>query len=240
MQRHFHTIAVDRESLAALGAVADAPLLVFGNHPSWWDPLVAHFVCRQCLGGRQFYAPIDASALERYRVFARLGFFGVELNHRRGAAEFLRTSLAILSQPRGSLWLTPEGRFADVRDVSAEFQPGIAHLCTRMPSNVVVLPMAVEYVFWDERLPECLLRFGQPIRCGEFSELDKTAWQAKLFAALRETQASLATASIARNPEPFEPLLSGKRGAGVYDHFRRLRHFFEGSRFRAEHGEKFN
>lgn len=240
MQRHFHTIAADRESLAGLSAIGDAPLLVFGNHPSWWDPLVAHFLCRRCFAGRQFYAPIDASALKRYRVFGRLGFFGVDLNHRRGAAEFLQTSLAILSHPGGSLWLTPEGRFADARDASAELQPGLAHLCTRMPNDAVVLPMAVEYVFWDERLPECLLRFGEPLRCGEWADLDKPAWHAKLSAALRENQAKLTAASIARNPEPFEALLSGKRGAGVYDRFRRLRHLVEGTRFRAEHGEKFN
>ncbi len=201
---------------------------------------MAHYVCRHYFEGRQFYAPIDAAALEQYRVFAKLGFFGVDLKHRRGASTFLRTSLAILRSPGGSLWLTPEGRFADARDTSARFQPGIAHLCTRLPNHAVVLPMAVEYVFWEERLPECLIRFGEPIHCGQFGNLDKAGWQGKLFAALRETQGQLAAASIARDPQPFEPLLSGKKGTGLYDIFRRSRQALRGARFRAEHGEKFN
>lgn len=241
LRRHFHTIAVDRQSAIAASSIGDAPLVVFGNHPSWWDPLLAHFACRRCFAGRQFYAPIAAVALERYRVFSKLGFFGVDLDQRRGAAEFLHTSLAIMNRPGTSLWLTPEGRFTDARDREAQFAPGLAHLCVRMPRGGIALPMALELVFWEERLPECLVRFGTPIRCDEFPELDKAAWQQKLSDALHETQDALADSVIARDPDPFEPLLSGGRGTGsIYDLFRRARSLLKGRSFHAAHGDKFN
>ena len=73
LKRHFHTIAIDRDSRSSLIVDDDQPLIVYGNHPSWWDPLIAHFLNRSLFPNRQFYAPIDADALEQYKVFANLG-----------------------------------------------------------------------------------------------------------------------------------------------------------------------
>ncbi|XZE52853.1 lysophospholipid acyltransferase family protein [Planctomycetaceae bacterium SH139] len=241
LKRHFHTVAVHSESSDLLSEIGPGPLIVFGNHPSWWDPLIAHFLCRRVFAPRQFYAPIDAAALEQYQVFRKLGFFGIELNSKRGAAEFLKISTTILQAPRTSLWLTPEGRFADSRDRDATLMPGLSHLCSRMPAGGMAVAMALEYVFWEERLPECLVRFGPVIHCDQHADLDKPAWHALLTDSLRGTQDLLATDSVARSSAPFTPLLSGKRGAGSsYDSFRRLRATLTGGRFRAEHGRKFH
>ena len=200
-----------------------------------------HLVCRQIFPKRQFYAPIDAQALAKYQVFKKLGFYGVDLSGTRGAAEFLRTSMSILTAPNTSLWITPEGRFADCRDHSAELMPGLAHLATKLTENGVLIPMALEYTFWDERLPECLVKLGEPIAIADHPNEDKTVWKRLLIEKLRNTQCELADQAIARSPEPFESLLRGARGAGgFYDGFRRARSLFSGRRFEPEHGKKFN
>ncbi len=168
LRKHFHTVAISKAgwqpgSFSAGKAMsADEPLIVYGNHPAWWDPLIAHFVNRHCFAPRQFYAPIDASALKKYRVFAKLGFYGIDLSTFSGAAEFLKQSQAILAAPRTAIWLTPEGRFVDCRDHSAELMPGLSHLCSKMKAGRVVA-MALEYTFMQERKPECLFRFSEPI-----------------------------------------------------------------------------
>lgn len=241
LRRHFHTIAVERESLAALGKLSDGPLIVYGNHPSWWDPLIAHFLCRNCFRGRQFYAPIDADALAKYQVFSKLGFYGIDLQSNRGAAEFLKTSVSILQAPGASLWVTPEGKFSDSRDYKNPLMPGLAHLCTKMDENGCAIPMALEYVFWEERLPECLIRFGSPIQRSQYRNEDKSGWNSVLESGLRENQRQLAELVIQRSSEPFEAVLSGARGAGgFYDSFRRFRSLIGGRQFHAEHGRKFN
>ena len=38
-------------------------------------------------------------------------------------------------------------------------RPGLAHLARRVPGATIV-PLALEYPFWDERTPEALCRFG--------------------------------------------------------------------------------
>ncbi len=241
LRRHFHTIAVHADSNSNLSLAQPGPVIVFANHPSWWDPLIAHYLCRNCFSHHMFYAPIDARALQQYAVFKKLGFYGIDLTSQKGAADFLRTSMAILSEPFCSLWITPEGRFADCRDYQAELMPGLAHLCSRTPHPGFAIPLALEYVFWDERLPECFVRFGAPLPCGPQEPRDKLLWKETLAAALRENQTCLANAVIARDPAAFEPILSGKRGAGgFYDSLRRLRSLVTRSEFHSEHGSKFN
>ncbi|TWT51173.1 hypothetical protein Pla22_39500 [Rubripirellula amarantea] len=220
-----------------VGAVE--PVIVFGNHPGWWDPLIAHFLNQQLLGGRQFYAPIDASALENYRVFARLGFYGVDLNRTSGAAAFLKYSNKILDQGRAALWITPEGRFSDARDHSAELMPGLAHLCHRRRTGYAIA-MAMEYVFWDERLPVCLVRFGSPISLGQHDQWSKSDWSIQLTKQLRDNQKELAALAIRRDSSHFENLLKGRKGAGgVYDFFRRTKSWITRTEFQSQHGKQF-
>lgn len=153
--------------------VGDDPLIIYGNHPSWWDPLIAHYLNLKLLSPRQFYAPIDAAALAKYAVFAKLGFYGVNLASHSGAAAFLKQSMSILEHPQTSLWLTPEGRFCDCRDHTAPLMPGLSHLCAKLRRGLVV-PMAIEYLFWEERLPECLVYFGTPLDVADFAGRDST------------------------------------------------------------------
>ncbi|WP_283431568.1 lysophospholipid acyltransferase family protein [Neorhodopirellula lusitana] len=242
LKRHFHAIAIDRSSLQSLQRCQkdpDVPMIVYCNHPSWWDPLMAHFINHRILAPRQLYAPIDATALEQYKVFKKLGFFGVEMNSTRGAASFLKTTKTIFERPNSALWLTPEGRFADVRDNTAELMPGLPHVCSKMKTGFV-LPMSLEYVFWEERLPECLIRFGEVVSLAEHTPQTKHQWADELSQRLRGTQAALAELVKARSAEPFENLLQGKQGAsGVYDWSRRCKSWITGQPFQAAHGNQF-
>ena len=88
LARNFHAVRLSRTGRPA--PVPDVPLIVVLNHPSWWDPLVG-LVLTELFPDRAHYAPMDAHALLRYRIFERLGVFGIEPATSRGAREFLRT-----------------------------------------------------------------------------------------------------------------------------------------------------
>ncbi len=242
LKRHFYAIAVERvgaQTWEGMEQDENIPVIVYCNHPSWWDPMIAHFINKRLMSPRQLYAPIEASALEKYKVLARLGFFGVDLTSNRGAADFLNTTAALLSRRATALWLTPEGRFADARDHEAQLMPGLAHLCSKLDRGFV-LPLALEYVFWDERLPVCLLRLGSVVSLDEHPSQAKAQWADELALRLRENQAQLAALAIAREAEAFENLLPGQQGAsGAYDLARRLRSWLSLKKFDAAHGDKF-
>ena len=238
LRRHFHSVSLCNNGESTANVPPDEPLIVYANHPSWWDPLIAHFVNKEIFDGRQFYAPIDASALAQYKVFAKLGFYGVDMGSISGSAAFLKTSLGILNHGGTALWITPEGRFSDCRDHTAPLMPGLAHLCTKLDRGRVV-PMVMEYVFWEERLPECLVRFGSPMVIADRRHLTKPQWTELLTQRLRDNQSRLAQDSISRDGSRFSPILRGGAGAGgVYDSFRRMGAWVTGQKFRPAHGEK--
>ena len=233
LRRHFDAVAVCRDGAVDAAALAGQPLVMFTNHPSWWDPIVAHFLNEQIFGGRQFRAPIDAAALEQYAVFKKLGFFGIEAGSRRGAVDFLRRGAAVLRSPDDVLWMTPEGRFADVRDHDAVLMPGLAHVCTRVGRGHAVA-MALEYPFWTERLPMAIVRFSLPIPLRDFS--DKAVLLDQMTATLRRTQSALADVAIRRDRAALDNVLVGRTGGGfVYDSFRRLKSLLGGKSFDPRH-----
>jgi 1-acyl-sn-glycerol-3-phosphate acyltransferase len=236
MQRSLHSVRLLRTGGPPQGL--EAPLVLYCNHPSWWDPLLCLFLAQCFFPERTHYAPIDARALECYRFFARLGFFGVTPGTRRGAATFLRVGTAILQQPQTALWITPEGQFTDARQRPVRLQPGLGHLASRLERGVFV-PLALEYPFWKERFPEALGCFGEVVVVDPGQEHSADAWTALLAQRLEATQERLAEAACRRDPEAFDVLLGGRAGVGgVYDVWRRLRAWRRGEQFHQAHGRE--
>lgn len=236
LARHFHGQRLTRTALPALPR--DEPVVVYANHPSWWDPLVLMVLADHWLGDRRHHAPMDAAALRQYPFFRKLGFFGVEQEGGRGAATFLRTGRAIVQAPGTALWITAEGRFTDVRRRPVELRPGLAHLLGRMSRGRVV-PVAIELVFWDQRLPEALLHVGEAVDVTAGPGRDVEAWNALLAERLSRAQDELAVEAMGRDASRFVSLLEGSTGVGgVYDVWRRMRAWASGRRFEAEHGRR--
>lgn len=230
-RRAFHAVRIEH---AERCQAIDGPLIIYANHSSWWDPMVAFLLSAKLMRARRHYAPMDADALARYPVLRKIGVFPVEISSARGAVRFLRTGEAIL-RGGGTLWVTPQGQFADVRERPLVFKPGMAALAARVP-GCVVLPLAIEYVFWDERTPEVLLCFGEPVRvmAGEST----AALEARLIEALEAVMREMRERASTREATQFaRVLVRGRAGVGgMYGMSLRLRAWVRGRRYDAEHG----
>lgn len=236
LARAFHTIRLS--GCEARSLPPDRPLIVYVNHPSWWDPLLCLFLAQYLFPARTHYAPMQAAALDRYRFFKRLGFFGVQTGTRQGGLTFLRVSQAVLQQPATALWVTPEGRFTDPRQRPVHLMPGIGQLATRL-TQAVFLPMAIEYPFWEERFPEALVRVGEPCQSGGLAFDNAAAWTQYFAGELGKTQDALAYDACQRQPDAFRIILQGRAGiGGVYDMWRALRARWRGESFTRQHGDK--
>lgn len=206
------------------------PLVVYSNHPSWWDPAFFIVLHWQLFRGREGYGPMEAAMLRRYGFFRRIGIFGVE-EGRAGAVGFLETSRAILADPRRMMWVTAQGRFADARERPLGVRPGVAHLMARVPGAVAV-PLAFEYPFWSEKRPEALAAFGAPLE----GSMGAAAWGPRLEEALTATCDRLAALSLARDARAFDDVLRGRRGVGgIYGSWQRLDALARGKRHEPDH-----
>ena len=233
--RRFRAVRVSRSGLPR--APPGRPLIIYANHPSWWDPAFFIMLSTKCFPGRAGFGPMDLDSLGRYGLLRRMGVFGIALDTPRGAARFLDTSLRVLSDPSSILWVTAEGHFTDPRRRPVQLRPGIAHLARRVP-DAVIMPLAIEYSFWNESRPEALARFGEPIdqHVAGGRERGVGEWTAFLERALTGTMEALSAESMQRDPALFQPLLQGARGSGgIYDWIRRGRAWLHGQHFDPTH-----
>ncbi len=230
--RRFNAVRLSRDGMPVVPP--GRPLIICTNHPSWWDP--AFFILLQTLlfPGRAGFGPMDAVALAKYGLLAKMGVFGITLESRAGAARFLEASGHILSDPTSVLWITAQGSFADTRTRPIRLRPGIAHVLRRVP-GATVLPLALEYTFWNEGKPEALARFGAPIAAGR--ERSVAEWTALLEAELTLTVDALAAESELRDVRRFHRLMQGTAAVGpMYSMYRRVRSVLTGQTIDVTHG----
>ena len=216
--RHFRAVRLAHAARFRQAVQEERGALVVAlNHPSWWDPLTCMLIAHFLLPEHDHYGPMDAVEAEHYGILRRMGLFPVEQHSPRGAAQFLHATQQIFSRPRSVLWMTPQGAFTDVRVRPLQFRAGLSVLAARLP-RVTVIPLAVEYTFWNERLPEILVHCGSP---EIFSATDepKTAGSvdARLVNALTAASDELMQMSVMRDAGRFQTILEGRRGmASIY------------------------
>ncbi len=234
LRQDFHAVRLANRPDAA---ILQAPrLVVYSNHPAWWDGALFVYLAYSFFAGRRVYTPIDAEMFEKYGFLRRVGGFGVELGRAQGARLFLEACRCLFEDPTHILLVAAQAGFADPRRRPLNLGPGIAHVSDIAP-DATFLPLAIEYPHWLEKQPEVLMRFGEPIVAGELAGLRPAARLQRLEAALGQTMDKLAEAAITRDAASFEILLQGKVGINpVYDLWRRVKSWVSGQSFSAGHG----
>ncbi len=219
VRKAFHAVRLDAQSIIPQ---AVTPTVIYLNHPSWWDPLLGAVIACQFYPRHKHYCPIDAQSLAQYPVMRKLGFFPVHKNTARGAAEFLQASRNVLQQNNAILWVTPQGDFVDALVRPVTIKPGLGHLA-RDIRPIRFVPMAVEYIFWQDRLPEALLSIGAEINPASYEDKTAAQWTELLASELEVRQNTLRAKAVLRSEEGFTMLLKGRSGTGgIYDLRRRL------------------
>lgn len=202
---------------------SERPLIIYLNHTSWWDPLVALWLAERFLPDRHHYGPMEAAQLRRYGILRHIGIFGVEKG-LAGARGFLETSKELLARPGAVLWLTPQGRFVDVRERPVRFAPGLLRLMAQVPEALCV-SLALEFGFAKERLPEIRIRFGPALSARALSaESQDLGAGSAIERELQSNQEALARIVCADVPGTFETLSHTTSGVSLpYDLWRRIR-----------------
>ena len=249
LQRGFAAVRLSG-AVASLERLDGLPIVLYANHPSWWDAALLAVLASRLFPGHRAFAPIDAESLQRYPFMRRCGVFGVKPSSRAGAAALLRVGGALLARDDSILCITPQGRFTDARVRPLGLQRGLAHLLARA-GHVAAIPVAIEYPFWNESRPEALVRLGAPLivrrtdrhdadtRNADRRNADRQdadAWQMRLEAALTVACDALAVDAEARDPSRFTTWIEGRVGVGgIYDIGRRIGAWSAGRAFDARH-----
>ena len=144
-------------------------------------------------------------------------------------------SEAVLSRPESVLWITAQGGFVDPRERPVGLKQGIGHLACRL-SAATIVPLALEYPFWNDRCPEALARFGEPIMITARRSETPRAWTSRIEQAMETTQDQLAVEARRRDPGAFLTVVGGTSGVGgIYDAWRHVRSALRGESFHPGH-----
>jgi 1-acyl-sn-glycerol-3-phosphate acyltransferase len=231
-RKKFFAVRLARGSAEVLLALQQhrGPAMIAMTHSSWWDPLVALLLGTLC-SARQACAPMDEAMLRKFGFFRRLGIFGIRPEDPRGLPAMVAYVLERFAQEsQATLWITPQGRFCDVRE-PIELRPGAAAVAARaqrqgMKLEVVVV--AVEYGFWVDQKPEVFVRAArveaEESAADASGTLSTAAWQRKLQEAMQRCADELATLVRARDASAFESLITAGGGINpAMDAWQRLR-----------------
>src|SRR5262245_11974161 len=125
LAQRFHAVRLSKSQRPDPVTLRGRPLIVYLNHPTWWDPLICIQLARELFPERRHYGPIDAGTAGRYRSFARMGFFEVESGTVRGARRFLTLAQGLLGQADAALWIPAQAGFGDPRERPVRLRSGI-------------------------------------------------------------------------------------------------------------------
>lgn len=230
-RKRFHAVRVVPGGIDLLRSLegSTAPAMILLNHCSWWDPLVCVLLGSMLCPSRSGFGPMDAKMLRKFGLFKRLGLFGVEPDDSRALKPMVAFCLERFERDaKATLWATPQGQFADVRD-EIVLRPGMAAVAARARARglaVRVLSVSVEYGFWLEQKPEAFLRLVEvnPPTGGDGASASTARWHRALSEAMNANAAELARLVRTRDSGAFDLLLGGRGPSTnpLYDLWRRV------------------
>lgn len=143
------------------------PLVIYANHSSWWDGLVAYQLGKECF--LDDYVMMEEKQLANLRLFRKLGAFSVVRENPREAVKSINYAVELLKEkPSRALWIFPQGAIkpSDLRPL--DFYHGISRIIGKL-ENCCVLPVALRYEFLNEFKPEIFAKIGdtQEFRANE-------------------------------------------------------------------------
>lgn len=137
------------------------PILFVANHTNWWDGFLACLVTARL--GLDFQILMDATNLDRYPVFRRVGALPMHRDSPVRAWDDLAAAAAHLRRPGAALWVFPQGARRPPAERIAETERGAAQIIAWHDAPLTLWPVAFRYAYLGEQSPEAFVWLGEPL-----------------------------------------------------------------------------
>lgn len=213
---------------------ADGPLILYLNHPSWWDGYMAIVLNRMVLGNRfQGFCMMEEKELRRYGFFTWVGAFSVNRQDARSAMGSVAYIGRMLAERRDrALAIFPQGEITPNDRRPLTIFSGMAHVARRA-GGATLWPIALRYEFRGEQRPEAFIRAGPAHHAP--ADLDPRALTAVAGVRLTAVCDALRDGVNSGTLEGYRVLLRGRPGPDkLFDAARALLPGSAGERYRRE------
>ena len=157
LKRRFNAVGISGLS-NLLSNHLNYPMIIYCNHSSWWDGLIALSISETAQMNSFFM--MEEKQLKKFFLFRRLGAFSVVRENPRQAVKSIRYAAKLLKEESNrTLWIFPQGEILpnDVRPLF--FYNGISRIIEKT-EKCVLIPIAFRYEFLGEFKPDVFVDIG--------------------------------------------------------------------------------
>lgn len=180
------------------------PLIIYANHSSWWDGLVAFQISREIK--LDSFLMMEEKQLRKLRFFRKLGAFSVIREKPREAAKSIHYAADILQEKSNrAVWIFPQGEILpnDIRPL--RFYNGLTKIIEKVGICHTV-PVAMRSEFLGEFKPDIFVKIGEP----DIHNDDKDFFSKKMTALfekkLTETLNALRTQILTKKTDDYQKI----------------------------------
>ncbi len=134
-------------------------LLLTPNHMSWWDGFIIDYLNRKFLC-KKFHVMMLEEQLKKYWFFKHLGAYSIEPKSKTSIDETFLYTGELLHHQENIVVLFPQGELFPFMRRPVDIKKGITHLNQYTHTNFIILPLFLTISFYNEKLPEIYVRFG--------------------------------------------------------------------------------
>ncbi|MFO7616417.1 MAG: lysophospholipid acyltransferase family protein [Bacteroidales bacterium] len=157
IRRHFSRVVIH----PPVPELPDKPLLVIGNHFSWWDGFFILWLNNR-LFHRRFYVMMLEEQLKNNMILNRTGAFSIRPGSRdavasiRYARDILTRGVDPALQPaqRPLLLIYPQGAIRSMHDRHLHFESGLGHILDQLQGQVTLLMSVALTDYFSNQKPE--------------------------------------------------------------------------------------
>ena len=154
LKRRFNSLQISNAEVLE----SKTPQIIYLNHSSWWDGLIAFEISRAV--NADFFIMMEEKQLKKLSLFRRLGAFSVVRENPRQAVESLRYAANLLKEkPRRTLWIFPQGTILPNDSRPLHFYRGLARIVEKV-GECSVIPCAIRYEHLGHYKPEIFVKVG--------------------------------------------------------------------------------
>jgi 1-acyl-sn-glycerol-3-phosphate acyltransferase len=178
LRRRFHSFQVS--GLRLLLENKKAPTIIYANHSSWWDGLIAFHIARRTKSDS--FIMMEEKQLADLFVFQKLGAFSVIRENSREAKRSIDYAVKILSdKPSRNLWIFPQGEILPNDTRPLEFYNGLAYIIKKI-ENCRIINISIRYEFLGAFKPDIFVKIDESPPIDSVLKTDKKKSISKLLA----------------------------------------------------------
>ena len=181
LKRRFNSLQVTNSSVLD----NEMPQIIFSNHSSWWDGLVAFEISKSV--NADLFVMMEEKQLRKLSLFRRLGAFSIVRESPRQAVASLNYAANLLNEnPRRTLWIFPQGKILPNDSRPLNFYRGLARVVEKV-GECRVVPCAIRYEFLGHFKPDIFVKLGEPEIYNRSQKLDSKSLTVHFETKLIET-----------------------------------------------------